>query len=311
METKGNYLEMQVMLEKEAAEGKVISGSVAGVLKRIPWNKGKKASPEATEKMRQRILTQYKNGRIPHNKGKTKENYLPLAIVSQKVKEYIEENGTWDEGLNRPDHAVLMKKWYENHETTSTKRLPEVTAKINSNPNYIESRKCLGVRNKLKKYREISRKSANEHFSDLEWKEKIWLPKFIEAKEQRPSKYEMEIKAIICELSLPFKYVGDWSLWIGGKNPDFISTDERKIIIEVASKKDKDYRFGSWKKYAKNRRAYFKKFKYETEFIWQEEKRYFEKLKEICAKHGINLKIKSAEINYAHSLTENVSMGGG
>jgi hypothetical protein len=213
----------------------------------------------------------------------------PVKFYGGKYREYARGHNLRVNhpflGKKRPEHAEFLSGWHSTHKTATTQRTPEVTEKINANPNYIESRKDLGKRNKLKKYREISRKSAKEHFANPEWKEKVWLPKFIEIKEHRPSKCEMEIASIIKELNLPFKYVGDWSYWVGGKNPDFIATDGRKLIIEVGYKEEKDYRFGSWKKYAKNRTAQFKKFKYETKFIWYEDGKFSEKLKKICAGH--------------------------
>jgi very-short-patch-repair endonuclease len=32
---------------------------------------------------------------------------------------------------------------------------------------------------------------------------------------------------------LPFRYVGDGSYWIGDLNPDFISTNDQKIVVEI------------------------------------------------------------------------------
>lgn len=209
-------------------------------------------------------------GNAPHNKGKTKENYEPLKIVSKKLKKARKQKG---------------KNWYfKNFDwTNKNKKISKALAgkpksqehiqKIISNPNYIESRKELGKRNGTKKQRNAVKKSALKHFADEEWKEK-WFEKFLEAKTIRPSKFEKEIIQEIKKLKLPLKYVGDGSVWIGKKNPDFINVNGAKQLLEIASKTEKDFRYGSWEKYRRERETHFAKFGYKTCFLWQEDKDY-------------------------------------
>lgn len=45
-----------------------------------------------------------------------------------------------------------------------------------------------------------------------------------------PTRPELLVKDIIDSLGLYFKYVGDGSFWIRGKNPDFINVPDKKII---------------------------------------------------------------------------------
>jgi hypothetical protein len=49
----------------------------------------------------------------------------------------------------------------------------------------------------------------------------------------RPTRPELVIMRRIASRNMPFRYVGDGSLMIGGLNPDFVSTDGSKRIIEV------------------------------------------------------------------------------
>ena len=62
----------------------------------------------------------------------------------------------------------------------------------------------------------------------LEKMKKMW-----EAIGQRPTRPELEMINIIELFSLPLKYVGDFSFYIGTKNPDFIDTLGLNKVVEV------------------------------------------------------------------------------
>jgi len=48
----------------------------------------------------------------------------------------------------------------------------------------------------------------------------------------KPNKYEKRMRWLLAHLGLNFKYTGDYKIWIGGLNPDFLD-EENKLIIEV------------------------------------------------------------------------------
>ncbi len=82
-----------------------------------------------------------------------------------------------------------------------------------------------------------------------------------------------------------WKFTGDFSLIINGKNPDFVNVNGQKKIIELAG----DY----WheKSYTKDRAKVFKPFGYKTLVIWEHELKNIER---------VTKKIKKfAEMNYA------------
>lgn len=93
------------------------------------------------------------------------------------------------------------------------------------------------------------------------------------------TKPELIFEEICKKYNLPFRYVGDASLWIGKKgekqlNPDFIETNGRKVCVEV---------MGSfWHSSLYNRRLgesallpfrekHYKKYGWESIFIWESE----------------------------------------
>jgi len=79
---------------------------------------------------------------------------------------------------------------------------------------------------------------------------------------QKPTKIEFIINELVSNYN--FEYVGDFSLWIDGKNPDFINKKAKKIIEVFGNywhKKEDEYiRFN-----------HFKKNGYEILVIWESE----------------------------------------
>ncbi len=89
--------------------------------------------------------------------------------------------------------------------------------------------------------------------------------KVIQNFQLRPTSIEKQVMALIEELNLPFRYVGDGTCFIARANPDFIGIDS-KMIIEVAG----DY----WhdENYKHERTEYFAKHGgFKTLVIWQHE----------------------------------------
>lgn len=83
---------------------------------------------------------------------------------------------------------------------------------------------------------------------------------------RKPNNAEKQLNKLLQKI-LPgtYKYVGNYRLFIGGKNPDFISIDGQKKIIELAGE--------HWhkKSYSKLRGNYFKNYGYKTLVIWCKE----------------------------------------
>jgi len=59
------------------------------------------------------------------------------------------------------------------------------------------------------------------------------LRKIIKARHARPNRAERRLIKIIEDNNLPFRYVGDGKVIIGGKNPDFIHKEGEKKVIEL------------------------------------------------------------------------------
>jgi G:T-mismatch repair DNA endonuclease (very short patch repair protein) len=50
---------------------------------------------------------------------------------------------------------------------------------------------------------------------------------------RRPTDIEARLIEIIEKYRLPYRYTGDGSFWVGGKNPDFVNVNSEKIAIDL------------------------------------------------------------------------------
>jgi len=81
----------------------------------------------------------------------------------------------------------------------------------------------------------------------------------------KPTELEKKLITLIKENSLPFRYVGNGEIWIGGKCPDFFNTNGSKQLIEL---------FGIyWHPVfdTAKRIEHFRKYGFNTLVIWEDE----------------------------------------
>lgn len=98
------------------------------------------------------------------------------------------------------------------------------------------------------------------------WGNEEWAKEAYDRFNKKPTKPEIFLNMFLDnEFPGEWKYVGDGEIWIGGKNPDFININEKKLIIEMFG----DY----WHKNddPKDRIDYFRQYGYETFVIWERE----------------------------------------
>lgn len=114
------------------------------------------------------------------------------------------------------------------------------------------------------------------------WKERLGEKRYKETHEKnlkgilkglmkRPTSFEQKIIFINKKYNLPFKYVGDGQIIINYVNPDFISTNNDKLIIEVFYTYFKIKSFNNVQNYKKIRTKRFKKYGYRTLFLDEED----------------------------------------
>ena len=90
-------------------------------------------------------------------------------------------------------------------------------------------------------------------------------------KNQKPNKLEKEMITIIKDLNLPYKFVGDWQVVFGGRNPDFINVNGHKKLIEVFGTYWHTTRARTFTDTEEGRIKHFKKYGFDCLVIWDTE----------------------------------------
>ena len=105
------------------------------------------------------------------------------------------------------------------------------------------------------------------------WKDPLFVMKMMEAHDFKPNKPEQYLMDVL-ELYYPgeWKYTGDFSFWVNGKNPDFVHRNGKNLIIELFG----DY----WHRdqNPKDRADIFAAFGYKTLVVWERELKEFDSL---------------------------------
>lgn len=99
---------------------------------------------------------------------------------------------------------------------------------------------------------------TRKHMMKLLFKRMFFLGK-------HPNYSERELEKRIIEVSKDFKFVGDGSIIINGKNPDFMNVNGKKQLIELAG------RYWHKSEYEWKRPKCFSNLGYNTLIVWAEE----------------------------------------
>lgn len=136
---------------------------------------------------------------------------------------------------------------------------------------------CERNRNRIwtEKSRMRDRISHQKYFQDHNW-----VKKWVKACQMKPNKMELLLDSILQKIKPSYyKYVGDGKVVIGGKLPDFISAD-RKRIIEFYGRRWHDPRWFPERDNELERKNYFKQYGFDTLIIWEEELKNIQSLSE-------------------------------
>ena len=83
-----------------------------------------------------------------------------------------------------------------------------------------------GVSKSPEHNRKVSR-AKKAQWQDPEFAKMMW-----ESWNASPNQCELKLQELLISLNLPYKFVGNGQVIMGGKSPDFINTDGQKKIIE-------------------------------------------------------------------------------
>lgn len=178
-------------------------------------------------------LGNFSKGNIPWNEGLTK-------FTDKRVAEYGKNSGESRKGTHQPKAIIEKIK----KAITGKKRSPE----------------------SIERYKLAAQKRCKEDM--MYWKN---LQKSLNIK---PNKPETKLGEILKEIfPNEYKYVGDFSFILGGKNPDFMNVNGRKKLVELYGTywhRDDD---------PQERIDFFKQFGFDTLVVWENELKDTGKLK--------------------------------
>ena len=158
-------------------------------------------------------------------------------------------------GKNNPFYGKkhteeTKEKMKLNHVDFSGKNNPMYGRKGLDNPNLGQKR------NKATK--QLMSKASKKNWENPKYREKC-LPNLF--KNSKPTALEKSFMNLINKYNLPYKYVGNGTLFIGNRNPDFIHISDKKIIEVCNNFHHKEY-------YSDKRINYFKQYGYKTMVLW-------------------------------------------
>ena len=164
---------------------------------------------------------------------------------------------------NKRDHYSLrmgFSKDHLNNLSLSRKKL------MSTNPDILE-KMIAGIRDYHKDRSEYP-STWNKGMKPWEWMNitEDYFHKIATSKSSnKPTSIEVRFIKLCKECKLPYRYVGDFQVWINGKNPDFINTSGEKKIIEL---------FGNyWHKPEDENTLtdHYGKYGFKTLIIWEDE----------------------------------------
>lgn len=208
-----------------------------------------------------------------------KRNSEVIKIVADKIRgrKHTEETkrkiSEKTKGRIIPEHQKQMMR-----DNNPMKKYDTVRKMVESNRKskayvYDENRKInlsrvMKEKFKSKEYKILFSKLSKDNFKNPEYLKKLQKSLHI-----KPNKPETILINLLNSLNLnKYKYTGDYSFWIDGKNPDFVSFDENKIIEYFGNWWHEDKRINiSKEEHEKERIDHFKKNGYNCLVIWEDD----------------------------------------
>jgi very-short-patch-repair endonuclease len=103
------------------------------------------------------------------------------------------------------------------------------------------------------------------------WKDPEYTAKVQKSLHKSPNKIEEFLITLINNLGLEYEFVGDWSLNINGRNPDFIDLKKKKIIEHFGVYYHDTIVDKTREEHENERIQFFTECGYETLIIWEDE----------------------------------------
>jgi len=202
----------------------------------------------------------YRKHHTEESKKKNQENHKG-KLSKNKGRKYPKEFG---ENLSKVISIQFKngrESWNKGLTKETSKILKETAKKISSSKQNMseETRIKIGIGSQ--------RKFLDPNF----------LKKFNKVNNAKPNKPEIFLTKILEEFQ--FKYTGNYSFWINGKNPDFTNENKKKVIEYFGGYwHDEKITGKSRKDHQKEREEHFRKEGFMTLVLWEEDLKDHKKL---------------------------------
>ena len=241
------------------------------------WS-GKKLSKEHRKHISETRKKLYKEGKaVPWNKGipRTKEE---KKVISKAVKNFWETHPEQKKkqgmgSYNKEERKLMGKKSSE----TKKRLFKEGKLKPWNKGLTKETNKIL---KKVSEKLSGRKRETPWMFGEKNWSKRLWQdPKFREktikaimlAQHKKPNKKEQFLIKLFQENKLPYRFVGDGKLIIGGKCPDFVNVNGQKKIIEMFGDYWHNKPNMKYHQTEKGTIEHYKNFGFRTLVIWEHE----------------------------------------
>lgn len=215
--------------------------------------KGKKFSDERKRKISLSMMN-----KSPWNKGKKNEYKL-----SEEHKKNIGLGNKGKKMSLETIEKIKKKTTGRKHTIESKKKMSEV-----HKGKKLSIEHCNSIKNgQINSYIYNSeRKSKLSQLMFNNWKDFEYAQRIFKSREVMPNKSEIKLDNILQKRFIKeWKYVGNGEMWVGGKCPDFVNINGKKMLIELYG----DY----WHKGedGKDRINHFNNYGFKTLIIWEYE----------------------------------------
>jgi len=186
----------------------------------------------------------------PFTLWKCQIDYRPRVFCSPACKAQCQREDPRGQNLIRRVCVICSKEFFVKPSVLSRSTYAQYCSKVC----FAEARRLQFLWNNPNLRKDVHEKQIAS-WQDPELRERR-IQNTLKGLLKRPTSLEQRFIKFFTDYRLPFKYVGDGSFLIGYKNPDFVNTNGRKIVIEVSNSffhRDKP----DW---ATRRKAHFKKY---------------------------------------------------
>lgn len=174
----------------------------------------------------------------------------------------------WNKDSYRRNHSKGMRRALSDPELRKRIGL-SIRRFYKNNPGYVS-----GSRNSMYGKKHSKEARLKQSIKGVErFRDPNFLARFYKAKEATPNKQESILVSFLDEI-LPgrYEYTGDYSLWIGGKNPDFTDKERKRIIEHFGTWYHGEKMSGVPREVEESMRInHFTEYGYETLVIWEDE----------------------------------------